>query len=293
IAGARLSETDKARLKRLNADDAGLSAKFTNQLLAATKEAAFVVNDAGALSGLSPAEVAASAEAARARRLDGKWLVPLSNTTQQPPLDTLTNRTTRERLFHASWNRAERGDANDTRATISRLADIRAEKARVFGLPNFAAWRLQDQMAQTPRRVQQFLDDLVPAATDKARVEARDLQSMIDKDGGGFAVERWDWNSYSERIRKARFEVDVNDIKPYFELNRVLEDGVFFAAHELYGITFQERHDLPVYQPDVRVFEVFDHDGTHLGLIYFDYFKRDNKNGGAWMDTLVYQSRLL
>jgi peptidyl-dipeptidase Dcp len=293
MAGAKLVETDKARLKKLNEEDAALTAKFMNQLLAAAKDGALVVSDHGDLAGLSETEIDAAAEAAKARHLDGKWLISLSNTTQQPLLASLSNRATRERLFRASWTRAERADANDTRMTISRLAVIRAEKAKVLGFANFADWRLQDQMAKTPAQVQKFLDDLVPAATARAQVEARDIQALIDQQRGGFTLEPWDWDFYAEQVRKAKFALDTNDVKPYFELNRVLEDGLFFAAQSLYGVTFKERHDLPVYQQDVRVFEVFDHDRSHLGLIYFDYFKRDNKNGGAWMDTLVGQSKLL
>jgi peptidyl-dipeptidase Dcp len=293
MAGATLSAGDKGLLKTLNGEDAALSAKFTNQLLAATKDAALVVSDKTALAGLSPAELDAAAEAARARQLDGKWLIPLINTTQQPPLASLENRTTRDQLFHASWTRAERGDANDTRATISRLAEIRAQKAKLLGQPSFAAWRLQDQMAKTPDAVQRFLDNLVPASVGQARLEAADIQSVVDHQQRNFTLESWDWTFYAEQVRKAKFNLDVNQIKPYFELDRVLHDGLFFAAGQLYGITFEERHDLPVYHPDVRVFEVFDSDRSHLGLIYVDYFKRDNKNGGAWMDTLVPQSRLL
>ena len=208
-------------------------------------------------------------------------------------MQSLSGRPIREKLFNASWARAEHGDANDTRATILRLAKLRADKAKLLGQPNFAAWRLQDQMAKTPQRVRKFLDDLTPAATGKAREEAADIQKLIDKQHGGFTLEPWDWNFYSEQVRKARYDVNQSEIKPYFELNRVLEDGVFYAAHELYGLTFKERHDLPVYNPDVRVFEVFDENGSHLALFYCDYFKRDNKNGGAWMDTLVGQSKLL
>jgi peptidyl-dipeptidase Dcp len=293
MAGATLSAGDKGLLKTLNGEDAALSAKFTNQLLAATKDAALVVSDKTALAGLSPAELDAAAEAARARQLDGRWLIPLINTTQQPPLASLENRATRDQLFHASWTRAERGDANDTRATISRLAEIRAQKARLLGQPSFAAWRLQDQMAKTPDAVQRFLDNLVPASVGQARLEAADIQSVVDHQQRNVTLEPWDWTFYAEQVRKAKFDLDVNQIKPYFELDRVLHDGLFFAAGQLYGITFEERHDLPVYHPDVRVFEVFDSDRSHLGLIYVDYFKRDNKNGGAWMDTLVPQSRLL
>ena len=293
MAGATLSDADKARLKALNGEEASLGAKFMNQLLAAAKDGALVVSDQSALAGLSPAEVEAASEAAKARHLDGKWLLPLSNTTQQPKIASLQNRATREQLYRASWTRAERGDANDTRATIARLAVIRAEKARLLGQPTFAAWRLQDQMAKTPEAVQKFLDDLVPASTAQAKVEAADIQALIDKQPNRFTLEPWDWNVYSEQVRKARFDLDVNQVKPYFELNRVMQDGLFFAAQQLYGVTFKERHDLPVYQSDVRVFEVFDKDGSHLGLICLDYYKRDNKNGGAWMDTLVVQSKLM
>ncbi|HEV3057978.1 MAG TPA: peptidyl-dipeptidase Dcp [Vicinamibacterales bacterium] len=293
MAGARLADADKARLKKLNEEDAALSAKFMNQLLAAAKDGALVVDNQADLARLSDAELGAAAEAARARHLDGKWLLSLSNTTQQPLLASLSNRTTRERLFRASWTRAERGDANDTRMTIARQAEIRAEKAKVLGLASFAEWRLQDQMAKTPANVEKFLADLVPAATAKAKAEAADIQPLIDRQHGGFTLQPWDWDFYAEQVRRAKFSLDVSEVKPYFELNRVLEDGVFFAAQSLYGISFKERHDLPIYQPDVRVFEVFDKDGSHLGLIYFDYFKRDNKNGGAWMDTLLGQSKLL
>jgi peptidyl-dipeptidase Dcp len=293
MAGARLSEADKTSLKKLNEEDASLSAKFMTGLVAAAKDGALVVSDQADLAGLSPSQMAAAAEAAKARKLDGKWLLPLVNTTQQPMFEQLSNRATRQRLFDASWTRAEKSDANDTRATISRLAEIRADKAKLLGSANFAAWRLQDQMAKTPDQVQRFLDNLVPAATDKARAEAADIQKLIDQQKGGFQLQPWDWNFYSNQVRKAQFALDADEIKPYFELNRVLADGVFFAANQLYGLTFKERHDLPVYQPDVRVFEVFDKSGSHLGLMYFDYFARDNKNGGAWMDLLLQQSKLL
>jgi len=293
MAGAKLSDADKTQLKKLNEEEAGLGAKFTNQLLAAAKDGSLVVSDKAELAGLSAGEVDAAAEKAKAGKLEGKWLISLRNTTQQPPLASLTNRATREKLFKASWTRAERGDANDTRATISRIAEIRASKAKLLGQSNFAAWRLQDQMAKVPENVHKFLSDLIPAATAKAKGEAADIQAVIDAQHGGFALQPWDWDFYAEQVRKAKFNLDTDQVKPYFELNRVLTDGVFFAAHELYGVTFKERHDLPIYQPDVRVFEVFDQDGKHLGLFYADYFKRDNKNGGAWMDVMVQQTKLL
>jgi peptidyl-dipeptidase Dcp len=293
MSGAKLSDADKAKLKKLNEDDAALGAKFTNQLLAAAKNSALIVHDKTELSGLSQSDIDVAAADAKSRKIDDAWAVVLQNTTQQPLLQSLTNRATREKLFNDSWLRAEHSDANDTRTTIIRLAQIRAQKAVLLGQPNFSAWRLQDQMAKTPQQVQQFIEKLAIASTKKAESEAADIQALIDSQKGGFKLQPWDWNFYSEQVRKAKFDVDETQIKPYFQLDRVLEDGVFYAAHELYGLTFKERHDLPVYQPDVRVFEVFDKDGSHLGLFYCDYFKRDNKNGGAWMDILSIQSKLL
>ncbi len=292
-AGAKLSADDKAKLKKLNEEEATLSAKFVNQLLAATKDGAVVVDDKSKLAGLSDAQIDAAAQAAKARGLDGKWVITLQNTTQQPALTNLTDRDMRQKLFEASWNRAERGDANDTRATITRIAEIRAEKAKLLGFDSYAGWKLEDQMAKTAPTVEKFLAKLVPATVAKANAEAADIQKLIDSQGGKFKLQPWDWNFYSEQVRKAKYDLDESEIKPYFELNNVLENGVFYAANQLYGLTFKERHDLPVWQPDVRVFEVFDKDGSPLGLFYADYFKRDNKSGGAWMDNLVGQSKLL
>ncbi|MEO8801967.1 MAG: peptidyl-dipeptidase Dcp [Rudaea sp.] len=297
-AGAKLSAADKAALKKLNEEESSLSAAFVNKLLAAANAAALVVDDKANLDGLSDSEIASAAQAAKDRKLDGKWVLPLQNTTQQPELQNLTNRDTRHALFEASWNRAERGDANDTRATIERIAKIRAEKAKLLGFPNFAAWTLQNQMAKTPANALKFMRRLGPAATARARAEAHDIQATIDKDQKAlgkpsFKLEPWDWNFYAEQVRKAKYDLDENQVKPYFELDNVLKNGVFYAANQLYGLTFKQRTDIPVYQPDVRVFEVFDRDGTSLALFYCDYFKRDNKSGGAWMDNLVGQSRLL
>ena len=293
LAGAKLSDKDKDSLKKLNGEEASLTAKFTNQLLAAANAGALVVSDSNELAGLSNAAVTAAALAAKNRKLDGKWLIPLQNTTQQPDLQSLTVRATRQKLFEASWNRAEKNDSNDTRATISRIAEIRAKKAKLLGYANYAAWTLVNQMAKTPETVEAFLSKLVPASTEKAKMEAADIQALIDKQKGGFQLQPWDWDFYSEQVRKAKYDIDENQVKPYFELNNVLENGVFYAANMLYGITFKERKDMPVYQKDVRVFEVFDKDGTSMALAYFDYFKRDNKSGGAWMDNLVGQSKLL
>jgi peptidyl-dipeptidase Dcp len=293
LAGARLSDADKAALKKLNQEDATLQAQFMNRLLGATKAGALVVDNKAALAGLSPAEIEAAAQAAKARGLENRWVIPLQNTTQQPDLVSLTNRDTRQKLFEHSWTRAEQGDANDTRKIIARLAQLRAQEAKLLGFPNFAAWKLQAQMAKTPEAVNRFLDQLVPPATARAKKEAADLQHLIDQQHGGFTLQPWDWSFYAEQIRKAKYSVDQAQVKPYFELKRVLTDGVFYAAHQLYGLTFKERHDLPVYEKSVLVFEVFDKNGQPLGLFYGDYFKRDNKAGGAWMDVFVGQSKLL
>ena len=288
-AGANLSDADKAKLKKLNEEESTLENTFQEKLLAAAKAGSFSTTDVKTLAGLTEAQIAAAAEDAKTHG----WRIPLQNTTQQPDLAFLTDRAARQAIFENSWNRAERGDANDTRAVIARLAQLRAEKASLLGFPNYAAWNLTDQMAKNPEAAKKFLDALVPASTARASGEAKDIQALIDAQGGGFKVEPWDWEFYSEQVRKAKYDLNQSEIKPYFELNNVLENGVFYAAHELYGLTFKERKDLPVYQQDVRVFEVFDADAKPLALWYCDYFKRDNKNGGAWMDVLVGQSKLL
>jgi peptidyl-dipeptidase Dcp len=293
LAGANLSDKDKDSLKKLNAEDASLEAKYTNQLRAAAKAGALVISDSNELAGLSAAEMGNAASAAKAANMPGKWILKLQNTTQQPLLPSLKVRATRQKLYEASINRAEKGDSNDTRATISRLAMIRAEKAKLIGFPNYAALTLMDQMAKKPEAVEQFFAQLVPASTAKAKIEADDIQKLIDAQKGGFQVQPWDWNFYSEQVRKAKFDLDESQVKPYFELDSVLKNGVFYAANQLYGLTFKERKDLPVYNKDVKVFEVFDKDGSSMALFYCDYFKRDNKNGGAWMANLVDQSKVL
>jgi len=291
-AGANLSDADKTELKKLNEEESTLSAAFSTKLLAATKAGAFLTTDQNALAGLSDTRLKAAAQAANDRKLEG-YLILLQNTTQQPDLASLSQRSTRQAIFENSWNRAERGDANDTRDTVARMAQLRAQKAKLLGFPNFAAWKLQDQMAKTPEAAIKFMDALVPGATSKAAAEGKDIQALIDTQKGGFTLQPWDWDFYAQQVRKAKYDLDEDQIKPYFELDRVLQDGVFYAAHQLYGITFKERHDIPVYHPDVRVFDVFDADGKQLALFYCDYFKRDNKNGGAWMDVFVNQSKLL
>jgi len=291
-AGANLSEADKTELKKLNEEESTLSNAFVTKLLAATKAAAFVTKDKEALAGMSAGRLEGAVQAAKDRKEDG-YVVPLQNTTQQPDLGVLSNRTTRQTIFENSWNRAERGGANDTRDTIARLAQLRAQKAKLLGFPNYAAWKLEDQMAKTPEAALKFMDALVPGATSKAVAEAKEIQSVIDAQKGGFQLQPWDWDFYAEQVRKAKYDLDEKQIKPYFELDNVLQNGVFYAANQLYGITFKERKDIPVYQPDVRVFEVFDVDGKSMALWYCDYFKRDNKNGGAWMDSFVNQSKLM
>jgi peptidyl-dipeptidase Dcp len=291
-AGANLSDADKAALRKLNEEDSTLSNAFTTKLLAAAKAGAYVTQDKAALAGLTDAQIAGAAEAAKDRKLEG-YVVPLQNTTQQPTLAELTQRSTRQTILENSLNRAERNDANDTRGTIVRLAQIRAEKAKLLGFPTYAAWVLEDQMAKTPEAAIKFMDALVQGATSRAAREAADIQSLIDSQNGGFKLQPWDWNFYSEQVRKAKYDLNEAEIKPYFELNNVLQSGVFYAANQLYGLTFKERKDIPVYNPDVRVFEVTDSDGKPLALWYCDYFKRDNKNGGAWMDEFVNQSKLL
>ncbi len=293
LSGANLSDADKETLKKLNGEDAGLEAKYTNQLLAAGKSGALVISDKAELDGLSEAEIEAAATAAKNNKMPGKWLLTLKNTTQQPLLQSLKVRATRQKLFEASCNRAEKNDSNDTRATILRLAALRAQKSKLIGFPNYASLTLMDQMAKKPEAVQDFFDKLIPAATAKVKMETADIQQVIDQQKGGFQVQPWDWEMYAEQVRKAKYDIDENQVKPYFELWNVLQNGVFYAATQLYGITFKERKDLPVYNPEVKVFEVFDKDGSSMALFYCDYYKRDNKNGGAWMSNLVDQSKLL
>ncbi|HET7104406.1 MAG TPA: M3 family metallopeptidase [Terracidiphilus sp.] len=291
-AGAKLSDADKEQLRKLNEEEASLSAVFTSKLQAATKSAAYATTDKAALAGLSDAQLAAAAQAAHSRGQQG-WVLPLQNTTQQPILQSLSNRATRKAVFKDSWTRAERGGPNDTRDTIARLAQVRALKAKLLGYDSYAAWKLEDQMAGTPEAAIKFMNALVPASTAKAREEGSELQAIIDKQHGGFRLRPWDWNFYAEQLRKAKYNLDEEQTRPYFELNNVLHNGVFYAAHQLYGLSFKQRNDIPVYSPGVQVYEVFDAGGKPLALWYCDYFKRDNKDGGAWMSGFVSQSRLL
>jgi peptidyl-dipeptidase Dcp len=291
-SGANLSDPDKAKLKKLNEEAAALSNNFSTKLLDAAKNAAYSTQARGALAGLADAQLSAAAQEARSRKIEG-YVIPLQNTTQQPVLASLTDRKTRDAIFQNSWGRAERGDVDDTRAIVARLAQLRAERARLLGYSSHAAWTLEDQMAKTPQAALDFMSALVPVATAKAAAEASDIQAVIDSGKQGFALQPWDWSFYGEQVRRAKYAFNEADIKPYFELNNVLENGVFYAATQLYGIRFKERRDIPVYQSDVRVFEITDADGKPLALFYCDYFKRDNKSGGAWMSTFVNPSKLL
>lgn len=291
-AGAQLSDADKASLRTLNLEEAKLATEFDAKLLAATNQGALVVDDKAKLAGFSEADIAAAAAAAGERKLDGKYVIALQNTTQQPALASLANRELRAELLKASETRAEHGDGNDTRALIQRLAQLRGERAKLLGYPDYASYALADQMAKTPANALKLLTDTVPAATAKARGEAAQMQKVIDAQKGGFKLAASDWDFYAEQVRKNEFDLDDSVIRPYFELDRVLKDGVFFAANKMYGLTFKERSDIPVYHPDVRVFDVFDKDGSPLALFYADFYKRDSKAGGAWMDVFVEQNGL-
>jgi peptidyl-dipeptidase Dcp len=292
-AGSDLNDADKAKLRALNEEEAKLTTQFVEFLLADTKASSVIVSDKTELAGLSEGDLASAAGRAKERDLDGKWVLDLQNTTQQPVLSSLTNRALRQRILEASKARCGHGGPNDTKTIVTRLAQLRLQKAKLLGFPTYAAYVLDDQMAKTPDHALKLLTDMVPAATAKASREATRMQRLIDSEKGGFTLEAADWELYAEKVRKADYDVDETQVKPYFPLDRVLQDGVFFAAHELYGLRFQERKDLPVYHPDVRVFEVFDADGRSLALYYGDYFQRANKSGGAWDDSFVDQSALL
>ena len=289
-AGANLSEADKSKLRELNQEESKLTTEFQSRLLAATKAGALVIDSVKQLDGMSEGEISAAAAAAKQRNLTGKWVIPLQNTTQHPAQQSLKDRAVRERLFNASTTRAEHSDSNDTRDLVKRLAQLRAAKASLLGFPNYSAYALSNQMAKNPANAIKLLTNLAPAATARARSEISVMQALINKQKGGFKLAPWDYQYYAEQVRKAQYALDESQIKPYFELDRVLNDGVFFAANKLYGLTFKERKDIPVYHPDVRVYDVFDVDGKSLALFYTDFFKRDEKGGGAWMDNLVDQN---
>ncbi|MBS0481235.1 MAG: M3 family metallopeptidase [Proteobacteria bacterium] len=292
--GALLSVADKAALTTLNGKIAALQTEFGQKLTAGTKDGALVVKSKAALAGMSDGEIAAAAKAAADRKLPGgSYVIALQNTTQQPALSSLTNRATRQALFTKSWTRSEKGDANDTRALVQELAQLRAQKAKLLGFPDYASFALSDQMAKTRDTATGFLQQMVPALASAQHRDAAELNTLIKTKGGKFTVNPADWNYYSEQLRKARFDLDQGQIKPYLEITNVLENGVFFAANQLYGLSFKKRSDIPVYHPDVTVYQVNDADGSELALFYFDPWKRDNKQGGAWMSNFVNQTTLL
>jgi peptidyl-dipeptidase Dcp len=292
-AGARLDEPAKERLREINAELAALRATFSQNVLAEVNDLAVVVDDEAELAGLTPAEIETAADAAAERGLEGRYVLPLLNTSQQPALASLENRALRRTILETSLSRGRRGNAYDNRQVLADIARLRAERARLLGYDSHAAYVLDDQMARTVEAVDDRLARLTPAAVANARAEAADLQARVDAQGGDIAVQAWDWSFYAEQVRAERYAFDAAQLKPYFELESVLHDGVFFAAEQVFGITFEERPDVPVYHDHVRVFEVVDEDGSTLGLFVFDPYARPNKRGGAWMNTYVSQSRLL
>ena len=293
-AGAKLDEAQQARIRLLNEQLSKLETKFEENLLAIAEERSVFVDDVSELDGMSEADIAAAAEGAKARGKEGKYLLEITNTTRVPILPSLNNRATRQKIWEASANRGlGRNGGIDNRPLVLEIAQLRAERAKLLGFANHAAFKLQNQMAKKPAAARKMLTDLVPGVLKKVHEEARDLEAMIKECGEKHELAPWDWEYYAEKVRKARFEVDEAAVKPYFELDSVLKNGVFFTMNKLYGIEFKERRDLPVYHPDVRVFDVFDKEGKHFAIYYVDFFKRDTKRGGAWMSSFVDQSDLL
>jgi peptidyl-dipeptidase Dcp len=296
-AGAKLSDADKARLKAINAELAKLGTDFSQNVLAEVNDSAIVVDTKEELDGLSDEAIAAAAEAAKARKLEGKYVLALQNTTGQPPEAYLTNRALRQRLHEASVARNSRGNAYDNTAIVSKVMKLRAERAKMLGYPNYAAYSLANQTAKTPEAVNEMLGKLAPAAVANAKREAAELQAMIDKEQKAkgqpsFKLEPWDWAFYAEKVRKAKYDFDEAELKPYLEMKNVLENGVFYAAGQLYGLSFKQRTDLPVYEPDVMVYDVFDRDGKQLAIYIADEYARPSKRGGAWMNSYVQQNKL-
>jgi peptidyl-dipeptidase Dcp len=291
-AGAQLSAADQAKLRELNKQLSTVGIAFRQKLLAGTKAGALVIDDPAKLAGLTPAEKDAAARDAKDRGLDGKYVLPLQNTTSQPAIQSLTDRATREALFNASWTRSEKGDANDTRDTIATLIQLRTQKANLLGYRTWADYSLDEQMAKTAKTAIDFMNALDGPTARAQAAEASELQAAIDAEHAGFKLQPWDWELYAEKVRKAKYDLNENDTKPYLEIWNVLENGVFYAAHEMYGVSFKRRTDIPTYHPDIRTYEVFDADGKPLGLAYFDYWKRDNKSGGAWMNAYVSATKL-
>ena len=292
-AGAKLSNADKQKLKEMNGKLAALQTQFSQNVLKEVNASAFVVDTREELAGLPAKAIDAAAAEAKKRGLDGKFVIPVVNTTQQGPLSMLSNRSTREKLLAVSLARGSRGGEFDNREAVLQLAKLRAERAELLGYSSHAAYSLEDQTAKNTAAVNKLLSDLAAPAVRNARKEAAEIQQVIDAEKGGFKVAAYDWNYYSDKVRAAKYAFDANQLKPYFELDRVLHDGAFFAANKLWGITFKQRKDLPVYDPDVRVYDVFEDNGEHLAIFVLDPYARPNKRGGAWMGALVSQSTLL
>lgn len=292
-AGARLTSEQQIRMREINERISTLSTRFQENLLAMTRERAVIVDDQRMLDGLSSDRIAAAKEAAENRGHEGKYLFSISNTTRQAILSSLENRDMRKRVWEASAYRGTgENDGIDTRPLVLELVSLRAERAELLGYRSFAHYALEPQTGESPERVLEMLQGLVPAVIENSEQEAALIKEMMAENGDSGELMPWDWEYFAEKVRKARYNINEDEVRPYFELNRVLEDGVFYAMNRLYGITFEERQDLPVYQEDVRVFNVFDEDGSQLGLFYADYFSRDSKRGGAWMNSYVVQSNM-
>ena len=291
--GALLSAADKEALKKINSEIAVLQTKFTNQVNAGTKEAAVLVDKVEELDGLSEEAIARAAEAATAAGHKGKYLLEQTNTSRPGYLADLNNRDVRRRVLEASLSRCSGGDSTNTHPTITRIAALRAEKAKLLGLPNFASWALSDQMAGRPEAVERLISQLAPALRAKVAADVAELEAFAQKtEGKDFKLAAWDLDYYAERLKKAKYDLNEADLKPYLVLDSVLKNGVFYAANQLYGLTFKPRPDIPVYADGVQVYEVFDQDNTPMALFYTDYFRRPTKTGGAWMSNFVQQSTL-
>ena len=291
-AGAKLSDSDKEKLKEINAELARLQTQFEQNVLKERNASSVVVGRKKELAGLTKDQMASLTAAAKAEHEKGKSVIELQNTTGQPLLGSLQDRGLRQRIMQTSLSRNSKGGEFDTRNVVLRTAQLRAEKAKLLGYPNWAAYQLEDQTAHDVPTVNKLLAELAPPAVANAKREAADMQKIVDQEKGGFQIAPWDWDFYSEKVRKAKYAFDESEVRPYYELNHVIIDGVFYAAQKLYGLTFKERHDLPVYQPDVRLFEVYDRDGKPLALFIGDYYARPSKHGGAWMNAYVQQSGL-
>ena len=291
-SGANLSNEEKESLKKINGEIAVLQTTFSQNVLKEVNALAVVVDSKDELDGLSDAAIEAAANEAKSRELDGKYVITLRNTSGQPPMASLTNRALRERIHKTSLSRGSRGGDFDNRDILANVIKLRAEKAQLMGYKNHAAYSLENQTAQTPKAVNERLSSLAPKAVANAIKEATDLQKMIDAEDGSFKLASWDWDFYTEKVRADRYNFDASQLKPYFEMDNVLQNGVFYAATQLFGITFKERFDLPVYQEDIRVFQVFNEDGSVLALFIFDGYARSSKRGGAWMNAYVSQSKL-